>query len=60
MVVAAALSAGRLPAPSARKGCVSMALFLAMHGLAALSLFVIAGTLGSTSPQQPAMHSQLL
>ena len=46
MVVPAALSAGRLPAPSARVPRVPMALSFALHGLAVLPLFLIAGTSG--------------
>lgn len=55
MVIPAALSAGRLPAPSVRAPRVPIALSLAVHGLAVLPLFLIAGTLGSTSSQEPAL-----
>ena len=53
MVVPAALSAERLPAPSARAPRVSMALSLALHGLAVVPL-LLAGTSGSTPVDEPA------
>lgn len=54
MVVPAALSAERLPAPPARGPRVPVALSLALHGLAIVPLF-LAGTSGSsTSDDQPA------
>ncbi len=54
MVVPAALSAERLPAPPARGPRVPVALSLALHGLAIVPLF-LAGTSGSSaSDDQPA------
>ena len=51
MVVPAALSAERLPAPSTRAPRVSMALSLALHGLAVVLLFA-AGAAGSAIDQR--------
>src|SRR5258707_2418793 len=58
MVVPAALSAGRLPAPSARAPRVSMALSLGLHGLAVLLLFA-AGAAGSASTSEQALLVEL-
>ena len=46
MVVPAALSAGRLPAPPARAARVPVALSLALHGLAIVPLFLAAASGG--------------
>ena len=51
MVVPAALSAERLPAPSTRSPRVSMALSLGLHGLAVL-LLLAAGAAGSVSTER--------
>ncbi|MCW5732869.1 MAG: TonB family protein [Enhydrobacter sp.] len=53
MVVAAALSAERLPAPSTRPPRVSLALSFAFHGLAVAPL-LFAGTTGSAPADEPA------
>jgi protein TonB len=54
MVVAATLSADRLPAPSTREPRASMALSLALHGLALVPL-LFAGASGSVSSEEPAL-----
>ena len=53
MVVPAALSAERQPAPPTRPQRVSVALSFALHGLAAVPL-LLAGTSGSTPVDEPA------
>ena len=58
MVVPAALSAERLPAPSVRAPRVPMALSLALHGLAVLLLFA-AGAAGSMGSEEPALLVEL-
>lgn len=58
MVVPAALSAERLPAPSARPPRVPMALSLALHGAAVLLLFA-AGAAGSMGSEEPALLVEL-
>ncbi len=58
MVVPAALSAERLPAPSVRVPRVPMALSLALHGLAVLLLFA-AGAAGSMGSEEPALLVEL-
>jgi protein TonB len=54
MVVAATLSADRLPAPSTREPRASMALSFALHGLALVPL-LFAGASGSVSSEEPAL-----
>ena len=54
MVVAAALSAERLPSPSTRAPRVSMALSLALHALALVPL-LLAGASGGASVEEPAL-----
>ena len=54
MVVAAALSAERLPTPSVRAPRVPMALSFALHGAAILLLFA-AGAAGSVGSEEPLM-----
>jgi len=58
MVVAATLSADRLPAPSTREPRASMALSFALHGLALVPL-LLAGASGSTLPEEPALLVEL-
>ena len=54
MVVAASLSADRLPAPSTREPRASMALSFALHGLALVPL-LFAGASGSAPNEEPAL-----
>lgn len=54
MVVAASLSADRLPAPSTREPRASMALSFALHGLALVPL-LLAGASGSAPSEEPAL-----
>jgi periplasmic protein TonB len=58
MVVPAALSAERLPTPSARAPRVPVALSLALHGAAVLLLFA-AGAAGSMGSEEPALLVEL-
>jgi hypothetical protein len=58
MVVPAALSAERLPAPSTRGPRVSVALSLALHGLAIVPL-LLAGMAGSSASDEPALMVEL-
>jgi periplasmic protein TonB len=58
MVVPAAFSVGRLPAPSARPPRVSIALSLGLHGLAVV-LLVAAGAAGSASTSEHALLVEL-
>lgn len=58
MVVPAALSAERLPAPATRGPRVSLALSLALHGLI-LAPLLLAGTAGSSASDEPALMVEL-
>lgn len=58
MVIPAALSAERLPAPSTRSPRMSMALSFALHGLAITPLFLI-GAPGGATDEQPALMLEL-
>ncbi len=58
MVVPAALSAERLPAPATRGPRVSLALSLAVHGLFLVPL-LLAGTAGSNASDEPALMVEL-
>ncbi|MCC8430866.1 TonB family protein [Reyranella aquatilis] len=59
MVVPAALSAERLPAPPARGPRVPVALSLALHGLAIVPLFLAGMSGSSASDDQPALMVEL-
>lgn len=58
MVVPAALSAERLPAPATRGPRVSLALSLALHGLILVPL-LLAGMAGSSASDEPALMVEL-
>ncbi len=58
MVVPAALSAERLPAPATRGPRVSLALSLALHGLI-LAPLLLASTAGSSASDEPALMVEL-
>jgi len=58
MVVPAALSAERLPAPATRGPRVSLALSLALHGLFLVPL-LLAGTAGGSTSDEPALMVEL-
>ena len=58
MVVPAALSAERLPAPATRGPRVSLALSLALHGLM-LAPLLLAGMAGSSASDEPALMVEL-
>lgn len=58
MVVPAALSAERLPAPATRGPRVSLALSLALHGLL-LAPLLLAGMAGSNASDEPALMVEL-
>lgn len=59
MVVPAALSAERLPAPPARGPRVPVALSLALHGLAIVPLFLAGMSGSSANDDQPALMVEL-